>query len=165
MTNPANWKSAVLLFPNGFCTFRFKVTSDPLWYRRGFSRRLSRFVLFFLYVAAAAGGQFRPEVSAPLCQRGICADVQETHQVGEGRRGHEGGAGQVQVAVRGCGRHAHRGGGEDTGEKERSHDFRRLLGDCRICSDVSIWSLFKKKKKKKPEKKMKSLKNWFNLKN
>lgn len=32
-----------------------------------------------------AGGQFRPEVSAPLCQRGISSDVQEADQAGEGQ--------------------------------------------------------------------------------
>lgn len=46
-----------------------------------------------------AGGQLRPEVSAPLCQRGIRPDVQEAHQAGEGQRRHEGGAGQIQVVV------------------------------------------------------------------
>lgn len=59
-----------------------------------------------------AGGQFRPEMSAPLCQRRISPDVQEADQTGEGQRGHEGGAGQVQVAVRGRQRLAHCGGGE-----------------------------------------------------
>lgn len=59
-----------------------------------------------------AGGQFRPEVSAPLCQRGVGSDVQEADQAGERQRGHEGGAGQVQVALRGRQRLADRGGGE-----------------------------------------------------
>lgn len=105
----------------------------------------------FLCVAPAAGGQFRPEVSAPLCQRGIGANVQEAHQAGEGRRGHERGAGQVQVAVWRRGGHAHRGGGEDAGEKEL--DLLAIFGDCGICSNVShallrqpdMESFFKKK--------------------
>lgn len=66
----------------------------------------------------AAGGQFRPEVSAPFCQRGISPDVQEADQAGEGQRGHEGGAGQVQVAVRRRKRLSHRGGGEDEGGRK-----------------------------------------------
>lgn len=60
----------------------------------------------------APGGQFRPEVSAPLCQRGVSPDVQKADQVGEGQRGHEGRAGQVQIAIW---RHqylTHCGGGE-----------------------------------------------------
>lgn len=63
-----------------------------------------------------AGGQFRFEMSAPLCQRGISPDVQEADQAGEGQRGHEGGAGKVQVAVRRCECLAHRGGGEEGGD-------------------------------------------------
>lgn len=65
------------------------------------------------FCPVTAGGQLRPEVSAPLCQRGISPDVQEADQAGEGQRRHEGGAGQVQVAVWRCQRLAHRGGGED----------------------------------------------------
>ena len=67
----------------------------------------------FSLCPVAAGGQFRPEMSAPLCQRGISSDVQEADKAGEGQRGHEGGAGQVQVAVRGRQRLAHRRGGEE----------------------------------------------------
>lgn len=64
------------------------------------------------FCPVTAGGQLRPEVSAPLRQRGISPDVQETDQAGERQRGNERGAGQVQVAVRRCRRLAHRGGGE-----------------------------------------------------
>lgn len=39
--------------------------------------------------------------------------MQEADKAGEGQRGHEGGAGQVQVAVRGRQRLAHRRGGEE----------------------------------------------------
>lgn len=77
-------------------------------YRRHFSALLS-------FRPVTAGGQFRPEVSAPLCQRGISPDVQEADQAGEGQRGHEGGAGQIQVAVWRRQRLAHRRGGEDGG--------------------------------------------------
>lgn len=47
----------------------------------------------FSFCPVTAGGQFRSQVSAPLCQRGIGPDVQEADQAGEGQRGHEGGAG------------------------------------------------------------------------
>lgn len=73
---------------------------------------------FSLLCPVTTGGQLGPEVPAPLCQRGIGADVQETDQAGEGQRGHEGGAGQVPVAVRGRRRLAHRGGGEEINVKE-----------------------------------------------
>lgn len=66
----------------------------------------------FSFCPVTAGGLFRPQVSAPLCQRGISPDVQEADQAGEGQRGHEGGAGQVQVTVWRRQRLAHRGGGE-----------------------------------------------------
>lgn len=39
--------------------------------------------------------------------------MQEADQTGEGQRGHEGGAGQVQVALRRHQRLPHRGGGEE----------------------------------------------------
>lgn len=71
------------------------------------------FRALFSFCPFTAGGQFRPEVSAPLCQRGISPDVQEADQAGEGQRGHEGGAGQVQVDVRRRQRLTHSGGGED----------------------------------------------------
>ncbi len=82
-----------------------------------------------------AGGQFGSEVSAPLCQRGISADVQEADQTGEGQRGHEGGAGQVQVAVWRRQRLAHRGGGED--EEDGKNSLQSHLIQEQTNTDVS----------------------------